>query len=97
MVNRDYAEKQDLWSEMNELWVNRQLRRRKLRLSALAMVSVLLMGGAFMYKASIAPQDPLYLQVQGQSLEVETSGKNSPAVRIDQRDDVIEIAETLSI
>ena len=97
MVNRDYAEKQDLWSEMNELWVNRQLRRRKLRLSALAMVSVLLMAGTFLYKASIAPQDPLYLQVQGQALEVETSVKNSPAARLDQRDDVIETTETLSI
>lgn len=97
MVNRDYAEKQDLWSEMNELWVNRQLRRRKLRLSALAVVSVLLMGGAFLYKASIVSPDPLYLQVQGQSLEVESSVKNSPATRIDQRDKLIEIAETLSI
>lgn len=97
MVNRDYAEKQDLWSEMNELWVNRQLRRRKMRLSALAMVSVLLMGGAFLYNTSSIPQDPLYLHVQGQSLEVETSVKKRSAVRLDQRDDGIEIAETLSI
>lgn len=96
-MDRDYAEKQDLWMEMNELWMNRQLRRRKLRLSVLAMLSLLLMGGVYFYNAATPTQDPLYLHVKGQSLEIETSVKNSQAISVDQREDAIEITETLSI
>ena len=99
-MNRDYAEKQDLWAEMNELWVNRQLRqlrRRKLRLSVIALISVLLMGGVYFYKAAIPTQNPLYLHVQGQSFEIENSVNNSSALNVDQREDAIEITETLSI
>ncbi len=97
-MNRDYAEKQDLWSEMNELWVNRQMRRRKIRLSMVALLSVLLMGGVYLYKGALIQQEPLYLHVQGQSIEVGSATmENRSAANVDQRDDAIEITETISI
>ncbi len=96
-MNRDYAEKQDLWAEMNELWINRKRRQRKVRLSIAALFSVVIMVGAYAY--NIAPVTPssLYLQVQGQSLEVESTINNCSAACIDPLDNTIEIAQTLSI
>lgn len=97
-MNRDYAEKQDLWTEMNELWRNRQLRRRKMRLGMTALASVLVMACALVYvNFSVTTQDPLYLHVQGQQLEMEASVDNSPAARVDQQEKYIEYTETLSI
>ncbi|MDY0189785.1 MAG: hypothetical protein RBR22_03540 [Desulfuromonas sp.] len=97
-MNRDYAEKQDLWTEMNELWINRQMRRRKMRLSMVALLSVLLMGGVYLYKGALSNQEPLYLHVQGQSIEMGSSTvENRSAAHVDQRDDAIEVTETLSI
>ena len=97
-MNRDYAEKQDLWAEMNDLWVNRQLRRRKTCLSILALMSVVLMGGVYVYQNLIVEQDPVYLHVQGQSLSMEPSTAQQRTVSsVDQRDNVIEITETISI
>lgn len=97
-MNRDYAEKQDLWAEMNDMWVNRQLRRRKTRLSVVALMSVLLMGGVYFYNSSMVNSEPLYLHAQGQALQVGTSAvENRSAPCIEQRDDAIEITETLSI
>jgi len=97
-MNRDYAEKQDLWAEMNDLWVNRQMRKRKTRLSMVALLSVLLMGGVYLYKGAAINPDPLYLHVQGQSIEIGSSTvENRSASNVDQRDDVIEVTETISI
>jgi hypothetical protein len=97
-MNRDYAEKQDLWAEMNDLWVNRQLRRRKTRLSILALMSVVLMGGVYVYQNLMVVQDPVYLHVKGQSLSMEPSTAQQRTVSsVDQRDNAIEITETISI
>lgn len=97
-MNRDYAEKQDLWAEMNDLWVNRQLRRRKTRLSVVALLSVLLMGGVYFYKNSMAGQDLFYLHVKGQAIEGRSStAENRSAPHVELQDDAIEINETLSI
>ncbi|MEA3466207.1 MAG: hypothetical protein U9R29_09445 [Thermodesulfobacteriota bacterium] len=96
-MDREYAEKQDLWAEISELWVNRKLRRRKLRLSVMAMISVLLLGGVYFFTAVIPPQEPLYLQIQGQSLEIESSVNNNSVSSVDRREDAIENTETISI
>ena len=96
-MDREYAEKQDLWAEMDELWENRKLRRRKLRLSVMAIISVVLLGGVYFYTAAIPPQEPLYLQIQGQPLEIDSSVHNNSAVNVDRREGAIENTETLSI
>lgn len=97
-MNRDYAEKQDLWAEMNELWTNRQMRRRKVFLSATAGVSLIIMASAFAYvNFSMTSPDPLYRHVQAQQLEMEASVSNAPAPGVDQRENTIEYTETLSI
>ncbi|MCD6525514.1 MAG: hypothetical protein J7K75_00805 [Desulfuromonas sp.] len=97
-MNRDYAEKQDLWSEMNELWNNRQVRRRKVYLGVTAAVSLFIMVSAFAFVSfSTTTQDPLYLHVQGQQLEMEASVNDAPGACVDQRENTIEYTETLSI
>jgi hypothetical protein len=96
-MNRDYAEKQDLWAEMSELWAARQSRRRKARLGVTALLSVLIMAGAFVYNFSITSQDPIYLQVQGNQLEMEKSVSASSAPGVEAREKRVEFTETLSI
>ncbi|EAT14884.1 hypothetical protein [Desulfuromonas acetoxidans] len=96
-MNRDYAEKQDLWAEMSELWTVRQTRKRKARLGVMAAVSVLIMAGAFVYNVSTTSQDPMYLQVQGNQLGMEKSVNASSAPDVDQREKRVEFTETLSI
>lgn len=96
-MNRDYAEKQDLWAEMSELWMNRQSRRRKLQLSVMALVSLLIMGAAFLYTQPETTHEPLYRNIQGQTLRFDHSIENGSAVHQEQREVVIETTETLSI
>ena len=96
-MNRDYAEKQDLWAEMSELWTVRQSRRRKARLGVTAAVSVLIMAGAFVYNVSTTTQEPMYLQVQGNQIGMEKSVNASSTPDVDQREKRVEFTETLSI
>ncbi len=96
-MNRDFAEKQELWAEMGELWAARQSRRRRCRLTFAAVVSVALLAGAYVYTGSAINRDPLYLHVQGQSLQVQRSADDDVAVGVKQREDRIEIADTISI
>ena len=95
-MDRDFAEKQDLWSEMNELWVSRQARRRRMRLTCITVASLLLLWGGYVYTAAIPSSQPLYLHVQGHSLATPPV-HNDAAAFVEQQEDRIEIAETLSI
>lgn len=98
MNSRDIAEKQDLWNELNDLWVQRQLRRRKGRLSFLAAMSVIVVAGAVMCAVSFpAPRQSLFMQIKGQKLDSPGVERNISTAGGYQADSAVETTETITI
>lgn len=99
MNSRDIAEKKDLWNELNDLWIQRQMRRRKGRLSLLAGLSVVVVAGVVMYAASFpAPEQSLFMQIKGQRLENgAVEQRSSEQSNFRTHDGTVEITETITI
>ncbi|MDY0291997.1 MAG: hypothetical protein RBR02_06645 [Desulfuromonadaceae bacterium] len=98
MNSRDIAEKKDLWNELNDLWIQRQMRRRKGRLSLLAALSVIVVAGAVMYAASFpAPEQSLFMQIKGQKLDKGVVERSSTEQGNFRTHSTVEAAETITI
>ncbi|MFA5701584.1 MAG: hypothetical protein WC913_09935 [Desulfuromonas sp.] len=98
MNSRDVAEKQDLWNELNDLWMQRQLRRRKGRLGLLAVLSAVAVVGALLYVTSIpAPQQTLFMQIKGQKLDGRGIERGASEQNTYRAEGSVEIAETITI
>jgi hypothetical protein len=98
MNSRDIAEKKDLWNELNDLWIQRQMRRRKGRLSILAGLSVVVVAGVVMYAASFpAPQQSLFMQIKGQQLDKGMIERSSSEQGSFRTHDTVEVTETITI
>jgi hypothetical protein len=98
MNSRDIAEKKDLWNELNDLWIQRQMRRRKGRLSILAAFSVIVVTGVAMYAASFpVPQDSLFMQIKGRKMEKGVVERSSSEQGSFQIQDKVEATETITI
>jgi hypothetical protein len=98
MNSRDIAEKKDFWNELNDLWIQRQMRRRKGRLSILAAFSVIVVTGVAMYAASLpVPQESLFMQIKGQKMEKGVMERSSSEQGGFQTQDKVEATETITI
>ncbi|MDY0211542.1 MAG: hypothetical protein RBR06_00895 [Desulfuromonadaceae bacterium] len=98
MNSRDVAEKKDLWNELNDLWMQRQLRRRKGRLSLLIAVSAVVMIGALMCVTNIpVPQQALFMQIKGQKLDGKIMERSASEQSTYRAEGSVEIAETITI
>ncbi|MCA1795940.1 MAG: hypothetical protein ABR516_00645 [Desulfuromonadaceae bacterium] len=98
MNSRDIAEKKDLWNELNDLWIQRQMRRRKGRLSLLAALSVVVVAGVVLYAASFtAPQQSLFMQIKGQQLDKGAMERSSSELGNFRTHDAVEDTETITI
>ncbi|MBN2645483.1 MAG: hypothetical protein JXR59_08425 [Desulfuromonadaceae bacterium] len=97
-MDREWAEKQDLWKEMSELWGNRQARRRSHCLGWTALLSVVLMAAVlgWIYYHPLS-RESLFLNVQGQSLELNSRHEQAATTDYGQREEGVEVAKTLSI
>lgn len=98
MNSRDIAEKKDLWNELNDLWIQRQLRRRKGRLSLLAALSVVVVAGVVMYAASFpAPEQAFFMQIKGQQLDKGVIEGSSSKQSNFRTHGTVEVTETITI
>jgi len=98
MNSRDIAEKKDLWNELNDLWIQRQMRRRKGRLSLLAALSVVVVAGVVMYAASFpAPEQSLFMQIKGQQLDKGVMERSSSEQSTLRTHGTVEVTETITI
>lgn len=95
-MHRDFAEKQDLWNELGELWQQRQMRRRRSRLGFLAL-GCLLMAVALGCLV-LAQQGRLDLwQAQGGALERAGAPATAPLMETATQGAGFESTQTLHI
>ncbi|MFO7832178.1 MAG: hypothetical protein R6V18_09405 [Desulfuromonadaceae bacterium] len=98
MNSRDIAEKKDLWNELNDLWIQRQMRRRKGRLSLLAALTVVVVAGVVMYAASFpAMEKSLFMQIRGQQLDKGVMERSSAEQGNSRTHGTVEVTETITI
>ncbi len=98
MNSRDVAEKQDLWNELNDLWRQRQLRRRKGRLGLFVTLSALVVISTILYVASLpVPPQTFFMQIKGQKLDGGSIERSAAEQNIYRSEGSVEIAETITI
>ncbi|MDD2557271.1 MAG: hypothetical protein RBR43_01245 [Desulfuromonadaceae bacterium] len=98
MNSREVAEKQDLWHELNDLWLQRQRRRRKGRLGLLIVLSAVAVFGALLYVTNIpAPQQALFMQIKGQRLDGKVIERSASEQSIYRAEGSVEITETITL
>ncbi len=98
MDSRDVAEKKDLWNELNNLWLQRQLRRRKGRLGLLLVLATAAVIGALLYLSSVPlSQQSLFMQGEGEKRDGESIEHSVSGQKTDRAEGGVEIAETITI